>query len=1434
MTTASRFTVYPVVVDRPGGRYPEITGGHAEAEKILDLLDRHFDGMRTEPVTQATRQPSATQLGTWSGGTGQPRNSILIWIGHGELHQYTEAYLLTEEGNHPLSPDSIVRHLRDEADQRNAIRTGQPPSEAWAMMVVVACGAARFVELVQSRLGQGGNQPRRLLLIGVGDASPAGARPTFLGEFTATLTRVLDSYTDNDTEVDIYDLMGRLGRRFGDDAFVAPVRLFDGAPLLRRCQALPAGLTASLNEYRELARLVDGLTPEIRAHFATRALGADPTVLAWDFMGRADERREILRWLRSRDQGMLVVTGAAGVGKSALLGNLLMLRDARLTDVLIQRGHLDRDILRDRPDPDVFTAVLHLTGMSAAEVTDRLTIAAGLDPAPAEAVLADRVAALLTGLAGRAAGFTVLADALDESRQPAAIAAVLRRVTAISGCRVVVGTRASSTEGPDRPAAVGAVTGDLLDALGSADEHTSVLVVQRSRALMEDYVERQLRAATAAGRLHCTDATITDAARQIADGDRQFLFARLAVYEILRAPGLLGSPAEADRLFTSSHGALFTAAVQRLADRHPAGAALLIALAFTQGRGVPRSSGVWATIATAIGDVPVGEDDVDRLLDGASPYVLIDSEDGSAVYRLSHQTFRDHLSAAPDAADRRSRIADALLKAVAGTTGPLDRHLRRNLSAYVRAGERWAALAALPDVIDGLDPQALAADVVQAAFQGRPVPAAMAGIVDVWAAMAEVPVPERGLYRWLGLAGQQGLVTVEPDGPPVVAGPWRLRWAARERRPSRGRLPGSGREITALAAVPLTDGRTLLAAGSQDGSVRLWDPATGLPTGEPLTGHRGFVLGLAPCRLRDGRDLLVVGSGGGTVTGWDPNTGARRSSVELAGGLRQLSCVLLPDGQPVLFVGDATGMLHRLDATTGEPLGKPTNAHHGRTVTALITFDLPDGRTLVASGGEDGTVAVWNPRNGRQLARRSMIASAHVRALADLTPAGLPGSVAISSYSGVHVWQPMGRGILGRMEAVLGGWRSLIPKEISPATLISFGVPGGSSGVLCSANPGTELWHPRTGERLADIPTGSPGWTTAAAVLSDAAGLPILALGCSDGDVRLWGDLPPPETELPGLVSGATALLWTDDPSGVPVLLAGLPDGKILRCRDDGTTIPFARHPGRLRSLTVVPGDRSGRPATVVSCGGDGVPRRWDAATGAAIGPVIGRHRGEALCVLAYQVPDGRWRLASSGMDGTIRVWDPATGRPVLAPLTGAQAWVWRVVTVPTASHRPVLAASDADGVLHTWDGVDGRLIGRYRAAAEGTLALRSYVRALAAFTADDGTPKLLAGAGNGTLHWWNAAADVTTGHVVSAAPRPASVEAVAVVPGETPGAIVAGYADGALVLIDPLTGDRLHHIDLDGTVRCLAVSGNRVAVGQDGGVVLLELRSDRTAPIER
>jgi hypothetical protein len=177
---------------------------------------------------------------------------------------------------------------------------------------------------------------------------------------------------------------------------------------------------------------------------------------------------------------------------------------------------------------------------------------------------------------------------------------------------VVVGTRRSTQEGPDRPHPYDR---DLLDALGATD---ATVVVKRDDTAITRYVARRLANAVDRGRLQADHATIQAAAAAIGRASRQFLFARLAVHEILARPELLTGPGLA-YLVASDHRRLFATAVARLSTDQPVHRPLLQALAYSRGRGLPMRDGIWSAVASALfsGD-EITDTDASGLLDAAA------------------------------------------------------------------------------------------------------------------------------------------------------------------------------------------------------------------------------------------------------------------------------------------------------------------------------------------------------------------------------------------------------------------------------------------------------------------------------------------------------------------------------------------------------------------------------------------------------------------------------------------------------------------------------------------------------------------------------------------------------------------------------------------------------------------------------------------------
>lgn len=603
-----------------------------DAGEIEEMLVRLGGSTRHWTLAPRARDQSrvAAVLADWA-AEPEPRNTVLVWLGHGEARG-NEAWLATHETRKPmrgtgLGPQALADHLISQWRKR------QTTEHVWTLVAIEACGADTFVRLLASALleRERAAVPERLAIIGVG-----GTGVNYLGDLKSALRQTLDSFTDNDEHIRVGDLIVRLEDRVRPGRVIA-FGMHAAAPIVHS-SALRTGVAAPLDTYAAIRNLLLALPEDQRSHFVPKAQGAEQGELAWYFVGRTSERAQISKWLRSTESGMLIVTGRAGAGKSALLGDLIVRSNPDLCLLLMRAGMLQDVEDGEEPPSEVFDAVVHLTGLTSAHLVRRIAQAASIELAPA-ADPSD-VDWLLTQLARRR--FTLLVDALDEAQDAANIAgSILRRIAALPAGRVVVGTRASTTEGPDHP---DTTAEDLLDALGRSATTTTIFV-DRDPMAIAAYVTRRLAAALDVGALSASRMRIEEIARDVAGRGRQFLFARLAAHEILARPGLVSEPRrqELGELLTRDHRALFSSAVDRLAKNAAVNDPLLEALALSAGRGLPRADRVWAIAATALaGGVHVSERNIDELLTAAAPYIMLDTEDGQSVYRLAHRTFQEH------------------------------------------------------------------------------------------------------------------------------------------------------------------------------------------------------------------------------------------------------------------------------------------------------------------------------------------------------------------------------------------------------------------------------------------------------------------------------------------------------------------------------------------------------------------------------------------------------------------------------------------------------------------------------------------------------------------------------------------------------------------------------------------------------------------------
>ncbi|PWG14224.1 hypothetical protein DF268_06640 [Streptomyces sp. V2] len=916
----------------------------------LDTVRALFTGLGYRDAGRtldATAAQLRAFLSDWAAADDRDDGALTLYFsGHGDRGPVDERHYLLCRDSRPgrlkgtaLAADDLVGLVTE---------TGLPR----LLLIVDTCYAGQgAVDAVRALAAQ---------LVAARDADPrtltafsviAAARPLELAEdgaFARALRTALDDPTlggNRQPKLYLEQVVDRVNELLGPFQHATWGTLpsgegFDFLPNPRYSPDVP-------HEGTDLAEQRTALTPEGRrrreellSHFGPRGRGVERTGdRGTYFTGRTNALAHLAAWTdpATGPGDALVVTGSAGVGKSSLLGRLVLLADPAHRAALP-----DLDPTTPAP-PRRVDAAIHARHKLLDDIVAAIADAAG--------VPADR-AALPRALAERADPLLIVVDALDEAGTAGAdgtdgrqVAAYLDRLARTGGVRLLVGTR---------PHVVPAL-GNRFAVMDLDDERWT------APGDLTAYARKLLLAPDGPGSQGLTTGpgTITTLAAAVADrAEGNYLVARLTARALAHrtTPLDTSTPDWAEQLPRPAAksprpaGPAFRWALdQRLGPESGRAGTLLLPLALSEGAGLP-STGLWPAIASAVSAVPTGPDDIRWILDHADSHIVeaLDSH-GRSVYRLYHESFADELRAT--AADTSGAVTAALLDSVPvdPATGLRDwnaaqPYVRDHLATHAAAAGTLDELVVDPLFLLTAEPVALQRALTRVTT--RQAVAARTAYERVGVVLARER--DQGVrYAQLRLAALQSdaadlAEAIRRRAPDL---PWDTRWLRPLGAATPYRTIGAFDSAVVGVAVVESERGQLLVTAEYDDGLRVWDLASGELLGT-LPGPTGFeVRAMTP----SGRLLVVERAFGEPPVAFDPAT---REALPLGDGKRWPSWT-------AWAVAETDG--GRLAARLTQESVELVDLSHGRDPVYLRLPARPESRLrprAVALGSHDGRLTV--------------------------------------------------------------------------------------------------------------------------------------------------------------------------------------------------------------------------------------------------------------------------------------------------------------------------------------------------------------------------------------------------------------------------------------------------------------------------------------------
>ncbi|MCX2933722.1 TIR domain-containing protein [Mycobacterium sp. CVI_P3] len=469
-----------------------------------------------------------------------------------------------------------------------------------------------------------------------------------------------------------------------------------------------------------------------------------------------------------------------------------------------------------------------------------------------------------------------------------------------------------------------------------------------------------------------------------------------------------------------------------------------------------------------------------------------------------------------------------------------------------------------------------------------------------------------------------------------------------------------------------------LASLNRDGDLQVWDIESGKPDPKPLlTGARRV-------SFSADRRRVAASDFEGAVRIFDLRTGKLITDIPAHGELSYLG--LSPDGTELL-TASFSGALDVWNADTGrlaESLAESS--------TTVVTFGAfsPDS-SVIATGSVDSTVALWAFRHGAWV--RIPLAG----------PAGLISGVAFSPE--------------GDRLAVSGSDGSLWFYDVTTALPLSgSSVEFGSDGTLATGDRNGKilLWDPVTHDISASVGTATEAIVgmafrrdqTELVTLSESIGLDLWSVAdgrwraapikidtlfrsvafSADGDLIAAGEnhggvrIVDAKTRRP--------LIGTlSDGAGRIQAVGFSPNGDTIAALDteNDQLKRWDRNTGKLisvKDLGVTAWVGAVGPDLEAGAGGiDGYVAFYDSASGDPLREPVRGHNGQVTSMAFAAETE---RAVTSAVD-SVRLWDASTGDPIGQPVTGPREALIDVAISPDSRFLAVATKGDNVWIWPAW-----------------------------------------------------------------------------------------------------------------------------------------------------